>query len=58
MENPLKIQTGQKVNLIQVTGTSKISGYINIPIIFETNSGPVQIDVEAYVVKRMTIQSS
>ena len=54
MENPLKIQTGQKVNLIQVTGTSKISGYMNLPIIFETDSGPVQIDVEVYVIKGMT----
>ena len=54
MENPPKIRTGQKVNLIQVTGASKISGYVNLPIIFETNSGPVQIDMEAYVVKGMT----
>ena len=54
MENPPKIRTGQKVNLIQVTGTSKISGYMNLPIIFETDSGPIQIDVEAYVVKGMT----
>src|SRR3979490_325976 len=54
MDNPPKIRTGQKVNLIQVTGTSKISGYVSLPIIFETDSGPVQIDVEAYVVKGMT----
>ena len=27
---------------------------MNLPIIFETDSGPVQIDVEAYVVKGMT----
>ena len=37
-----------------MTGTSKISGYVNLPIIFETDSGPIQIDVEAYVVKGMT----
>jgi len=47
MENPPKIQTGQKVNLVQVTGTSKISGYVNLPITFETDSRPIQRDVEA-----------
>ena len=54
MENPPRIKTGQKINLIQVTGTSKISGYITILIFFNSDSGPVQIEVEAYVVKGMT----
>ena len=54
MENSPKIRTGQKVNLVQVAGSSKIPGYVNLPIIFETDSGPVQIDVEAYMVKGMT----
>ena len=54
MENPPKIKTGQKINLIQVTGTSKISGYVTVPIYFDSDSGPVQIEVEAYVVKGMT----
>ena len=54
MEDPPKIKTGQKINLIQVTGTSKISGYVNLPIFFDSDTGPVQIEVEAYVVKGMT----
>ena len=54
MEVPPKIKTGQKINLIQVTGTSKISGYINLPIFFDSDTGPVQVEVEAYVVKGMT----
>jgi hypothetical protein len=54
MEKPSKIRTGQKVNLIQVTGSSKISGYVNLPIYFNTDQGPVLIEVEAYVVKGMT----
>ena len=56
MENPPRIKMGQKINLIQVTGTSKISGYVTIPIFFDSDSdsGPVQIEIEAYVVKGMT----
>ena len=54
MEVPPKIKMGQKINLIQVTGTSKISGYVNLPIFFDSDTGPVQIEVEAYVVKGMT----
>ena len=53
MKNPPRVKTGQKINLIQVTGTSKISGYVNVPIFFDSDTGPVQIDVEAYVVKGM-----
>ncbi|KIJ51115.1 hypothetical protein M422DRAFT_44300 [Sphaerobolus stellatus SS14] len=54
MKNSPKVKTGQRINLVQVTGTSKISGYVNLPLIFETDKGPVQIEVEAYVVKGMT----
>ena len=54
MENPPRIKTGQKINLIQVTGTSKISGYVTVPIFFDTDSGPVQLEIEAYVVMGMT----
>ena len=54
MGNPPKIKMGQKINLIQVTGTSKISGYATVPIFFDSDAGPVQIEVEAYVVEGMT----
>jgi transposase InsO family protein len=54
MNKPLKVKSGQKINLVQVTGSSKISGYVNLPIYFDTKEGPVLIEVEAYVVKGMT----
>ena len=54
MENPPKVKTGQKINLVQVTGSSKISGYVTVPLYFDSDSGPVLIEVEAYVVKGMT----
>ncbi|KDR68032.1 hypothetical protein GALMADRAFT_129935, partial [Galerina marginata CBS 339.88] len=49
-----KIKNGQKINLIQVTGTSSISGFVDLDICFQTEEGPVKITVEAYVVKGMT----
>lgn len=54
LKNSPKIKTGQKINLIQLTGSASITGYVNLPIIFSTPSGPVRMDVEAYVVKGMT----
>lgn len=54
MEDPPRIKVGQKINLIQVTGSSSISGYIILPVYFDTNGGPIEIVVEAYVVKGMT----
>ena len=54
LDNPPKVKTGQKINLIQVTGRSSISGFINTDIYFETTEGPVQLNVDAYVVKGMT----
>jgi gag-polyprotein putative aspartyl protease len=53
MDIPPESKTGQKVNLIQVNGTSKISGYVTVPIFFNSDSGPLQLEVEAYVVKDM-----
>ena len=53
MPKPKKL-TGRKIKLIQVTGSTSINGYIVLPIFFETSSGPVRIDVEAYVVKGMS----
>jgi len=49
-----KIRTGQRVNLVQVTGTSTILGYITVDLFFETMGGTVKMNVEAYVVKGMT----
>lgn len=49
-----KIKKGQKIDLIQVTGSTTISGYITVDLIFHTDDGPVRIAVEAYVVKGMT----
>ena len=40
--------------MIQVTGTSKISGFVTLPIYFDSDDRPVLIEVEAYVVKGMT----
>ena len=54
MEIPPKPKTGQKINLIQLTGATAITGYVNIPIYFGTPEGSVQMDIEAYVVKGMT----
>jgi hypothetical protein len=54
LSGPPKMKTGQKINLVQLTGAASITGYINLPIFFSTPSGPVRMDVEAYVVKGMT----
>ncbi|KAF8467067.1 hypothetical protein JB92DRAFT_3135688 [Gautieria morchelliformis] len=53
MEDPPEVKMGQEVSLIQVTGSSKISGYVTIPIIFDSDSGPVQLEIKAYVVQDM-----
>ena len=49
-----KVKKGQKINLIQVTGRASISGYVDLELYFHTREGPVEIKVEAYVVKGMT----
>jgi hypothetical protein len=54
LSGPPKMKTGQKINLVQLTGAASITGYVNLPIFFSTPSGPVRMDVEAYVVKGMT----
>ena len=52
--NRPKIKAGQRINLIQVTGNSIISGYVVLDLYFHTPQGPVKINVEAYVVKGMS----
>ena len=54
MQTPIKLQQGQRVNLVQVTGNASISGYVDIDLYFHTPDGPVKINVKAYVVKGMS----
>jgi len=49
-----KVKTGQKIKLIQVTGTSSISGFVTLDVYFYSEEGPIKLTVEAYVVKGMT----
>lgn len=49
-----KIRIGQRIKLIQVTGKAIITGYVILDLIFKTPEGPVQMKVEAYVVKGMS----
>ena len=48
-----KVCLGQRIKLIQVTGKAVITGYIILNLVFRTPKGPVQLNVEAYVVKGM-----
>ncbi|KAF7372967.1 TY3B-TY3B protein [Mycena sanguinolenta] len=54
LTNPPKIKAGHDVKLIQVTGKSSISGFVNLDLYFHTEDGPVKIAVEAYVVNGMS----
>lgn len=54
MINGPKCRRGQRIQLIQVTGRTIIDGYVTVTISFETSEGPVEMEVEAYVVKNMT----
>jgi hypothetical protein len=49
-----KVQRGQRINLVQVTGNATISGFTKIPMYFETSKGPIRLQVEAYIVKGMS----
>lgn len=52
---PPKPMKGQKVTLRQVTGKSLLQGFIKLPIIFDTPDGMVEISVDAYIVKGMSV---
>ncbi|KAJ7077487.1 hypothetical protein C8R44DRAFT_911520, partial [Mycena epipterygia] len=54
LTDPPKVKAGHDLKLIQVTGRSSISGYVNIDLFFHTNDGPVKLTVEAYVVDGMS----
>jgi reverse transcriptase-like protein/integrase-like protein/chromodomain-containing protein len=50
-----RIKSGLNVKLTQVTAkASNITGYVTLPIYFETSHGPVKLEVEAYVVSSMS----
>ena len=54
LRSKTKIQQGQKINLIQVTGKTTISGYVPLSLYFKTAEGPVKLRIEAYVVRGMS----
>ncbi len=54
MKNPPPIKTGYSLDLIEVTGETTISGYVTLSIFVETDQGPVELSVEAYVVQDMS----
>ena len=54
MHSPPKMHQGKQVRLSQVTAKTTISGYVELPLIFTTDQGPIQADIEAYIVKGMT----
>jgi hypothetical protein len=54
LSHPPKVKGGQSIKLIQVTGKSAISGFVNLDLFFHTPEGPVKLNVDAYVVKGMT----
>src|SRR5258706_4075347 len=54
MPNPPKTHQGKQVKLSQVMAKTTISGYVDLPLIFNTDQGPVQTNVEAYLVKGMS----
>jgi hypothetical protein len=55
MTKPPKIKQGQKIHLSQVSGNLTINQYVPLPIVFNTDSSPVELTVEAYIVKGMKI---
>ncbi|KAI9069858.1 hypothetical protein FKP32DRAFT_1691241, partial [Trametes sanguinea] len=49
-----RVRNGQKVQLVQVTGSATITGYVPLDVYVETKGGMVKMSIEAYVVKGMT----
>jgi hypothetical protein len=54
LELPPKVKSGQRVKLVQVTGSVTIDGFVTIPCYFNTSGGVVLMELEAYVVKGMS----
>ena len=53
IQPPLKIKNRQKIKISQVTGRSSTDEYVNIDLYFETEDGPVTLNLEVYIVKDM-----
>ena len=51
-----KVQVGQWIKLIQVTGKAIITGYVILDLIFRTSKRPVQMNIEVYVIKGMSAE--
>ena len=49
-----KVKTGQTLGLMEVTGETSISGFVPLSIFIKTDQGPVEMFVEAYIVKGMS----
>ena len=47
------MRSGERINLVQVTGSATLGGYVTLPLEFDTPEGSVILEVEAYVVKGM-----
>lgn len=47
---PLKMK-GHNITIIQVTGQSSVNKFITVPVIFDTNQGPVEMLVEACIIE-------
>ena len=47
------MRSGERINLVQVTWSAILGGYVTLPLEFDTPEGSVILEVEAYVVKGM-----
>lgn len=54
LTHPPRPKAGQRINLIQVTEKSVISGYVTLDLFLHAPDGPVELNVEAHVIKGMT----
>ena len=48
LRNPPKLKQDQKIGLVQLTGKSSISGYVNLDLYFQTQEGPVLLNLDAF----------
>ena len=46
-----RVRVGQQIKLIQVTGKTVITRYVILDLTFKTPQGPIQMNVEAHIVK-------
>ena len=56
LTQPPKVTEGMKIQLYELTGKSKITGYVIIPLFVQAESGDyLKLEMEAYVVPEMTV---